>query len=356
MRNIGLLFTLLQDTIFAGAKRSAAGTEANAMSLGNWFKRFLQQIGAALGIGGLKLTMTVNGYAHPRGAPVSGEVIVEGGAVEQTIRHLNVVLCEFSANQTRNHNDAVYSTKTVAMNVIVKPGETLRFRWVFRIPDEARMTAEGLFGGKPTKGCMVQTEAKVAWMIANLTEKSLLNVEMHREIRAILSALRQMGFRDAQDLRSLFHNSSEAIRASFSAPAPYSEQMDGVQVMLLADYEMVSGQITIDWRDENLSERLRGVFGGNRMEIQINFPCKDLLTEDGQPDISGALEHLRKVLAEAMKLRANERMILLRPASAPDQEADILLRPASFTPAANPQELLRPAEEPEPLENRPKTE
>jgi sporulation-control protein spo0M len=326
------------------------------MSLSNWFRRLLLQIGAALGIGGLKISLSVNGHAHPRGAPVSGEVIVEGGAVAQTIRRLNVILCEFSANQTRNHNDPIYASRTIATNVVVEPGETLHFRWVFRVPDEARLTSEGLFGGKPARGCMVQTDVNIAWAVSTPAAKSLLQVEMHREIRALLSALRQMGFRDAQDLRSLFQNSGEAIRASFSAPAPYSERMDGVQVVLLADYEMVSGQIIIDWRDENLSERLRGVFGGNRTEIQISLPCQDLLTPDGQPDIPSAVEHLRKTLAEAVKQRANERMTLLRPASAPDQDAEILLRPAAYTPAANPQELLRPVEEPEPLENRPKTE
>jgi sporulation-control protein spo0M len=326
------------------------------MSPNSWLRQLLLQIGAALGIGGLKLSLTVHSRTHPRGAPVSGEVIVEGGAVEQTIRRLNVVLCEFSANQTRNHNDAVYATKTVAMNVVVKPGETLRFRWVFRMPDEARLTSEGLFGGKPARGCMVQTDVKIAWAVSKPAEKRLLRVEMHREIRAILNALQQMGFRDAQDLRALFQNSGELIRASFSAPDPYAERMDGVQVLLLADYEAVSGQIIIDWRDENLSERLRGVFGGNRMEIPVRILCRDLLTEEGEPDVLSAIEYLRPVLAEAMKLRANERMTLLRPASAPDREADILLRPASCTPAANPQELLRPAEEPEPLENPSKTQ
>lgn len=281
----------------------------------------LHQVMASLGVGGAKLTVQVEGSLHPRGAMVKGAVGLEGGRVEQRIRFIRLTIKEFWVTGSRRvsrERGVIHA----ASDVTIQPNQRLSFPFSFRMPDDMRLSSETAFG-RPVAGCRIDAEAGVTFFYPCAT--AVLHVETHREVAAVLGAMRRIGFEESW-APHLFVPSAEITRIDYSVRGNLGRHLDGATIELKADASEVSGRLILNLREHSVAERIHALAGRDKVEIPIRIPSAQLLTPKGITKPEAAAAWLKQVLKDSMLLPDDTGSVLLRPAECP--EHDILLRPA----------------------------
>jgi sporulation-control protein spo0M len=312
----------------------------------------IQRLLARLGIGSAELEVALDAAAHPRGSSVLGTIRLRGGDVAQRIDTLTVALCQYAASgkQVSRLAECV-----PAAWIDVPPLSTQTFPFTLPIPDDAYLTAGHGFGRKHDRSGFLVAEADIRWAV-NPKVTAALNIVPHREMTAIWEAMRQLGFVQEGDVGSLWSESmaatalnlshllSNAISQTFVPVGEMRDRIDHVTLTLAVERGALFAKWSLHRATHNLKERLGALAGADKLDADLEFPCRDLRDRDGKPTAAAVLPLLQRLVASALVRPDADRQSLLRGADSPGIAPDALLRPAGHAPTTRPGDLLRPSD------------
>lgn len=300
---------------------------------------------ASVGIGMGHLHITVNEQNNPRGSEVTGMVELEGGIAVQHVRSVTLKLVAYRPSG-KSVETKELSSWMAARSVDLLPHSRQSYSFKFLIPDETWLSHPPN-SSRPVSGCRIDADADIAFAI-NPRCSLPLRVTVHREILAVQSAMRRLGFKDRRPGLSvtLTNPPPNRVVVHYRPPKSLEEQLDRAILSLQVEGPIVTGELDLDPHEAGLRDKMKALVLTQYQVFPLEFERHLLLTADGAPNSDFALPRMHDILAESLVLPDNENMRLLRPASGP--KGDTLLRPAIGASRAKPSELLRPATEEKP--------
>jgi hypothetical protein len=297
-----------------------------------------QRLLAYCSLGEMQMSVHVDGAAHPRGSEVKGSIWLEGKKTPLLLRELTLSL------RSSYHN---FMTLQLVELLPLAPAEQKEFPFAFRLPDDTPLQTFDMLDTQPGGYKLVaDTFFGDGGKCAAATQ---LNVTVHREIRAVLGAMRAMGFTDTTWFSHHLMRPDEGTQTTvaFTPPEGLCEQLEAASLFLGVSETEVVGKIHLSLLDRSPGKQLRAIFGGKRQEYPLRIPRVALLTPSDLPNPVGAIPYLKQLLSHTLILPHDPQRWMLRPSMSPPEDADTLLRPTMPTPSAASENLLRPTPPPE---------
>lgn len=305
----------------------------------------LEQLLAAVGVGATQLTLALDAGVWPRGARITGSVLLEGGAVDQQIKSLAVRLEEYishgKSSEWKRRDEEILACPRDS-----HPGMRAQIPFSLRVPEDARLSQSHV--SHVSQVWRVSVEADILWAV-NPRASLPVTVVPHYEVTAVQRALEKRGFeKTGVYLDFAMRESPDTVVAYYRAPAALREQIDGASLHLRVHGAHVFGRLILNLHQHSVGEHLLALVGGDREEHGFELLRSELLNQKGGPRSEGAGAMLDDMLAQALIVPGNENAkTLLRPASGPPADSRSLLRPAESHGDASPDELLRPSDGPD---------
>ncbi|HSV73888.1 MAG TPA: sporulation protein [Chthonomonadales bacterium] len=333
-------------------------------------ERPLRLIAGITGFGAPGVDVVLPQRASPRGSLLSGVVVLRGGIVPMRVYSIRAQLDAYDHERDRMRRSTIAET-TLGGGITLMPRERREFPLDLRIPDDARLTHDASLldallgdgpgartatanpqlrpsGGRPSpggSGCLLEAWLDIGWWAARRSDLSVLNIVEHREVVAIGEVIEALGFQRARRLRLKPPDERVYVR-DYDPPRHVADRLGALSLTLRIEGSDATCTLDLNRPNRGLIERLRALIGADRARTTLRFARETLLTEDGEPDgraarpvVEEALSAVLAVLTEA----GDPRWTLLRPAGAPTDGVETLLRPAAAAHRQDDGTLLRPA-------------
>jgi hypothetical protein len=297
-----------------------------------------QRLLAYCSLGEMQMSVHVEGAAHPRGSEVQGSVWLEGNQMPQPLSELTLSL--------RSPYNTLFS-HLLTPSISLAPAEQKKILFSLRVPDTMPLRA---YSPKSAQaGAYLLVTEVILPGGGRWAASTWLNVTIHREIRAVLGAMRAMGFKDSS--WSKYHTSrpDENIETTvaFLPPESLRPHLDVASLFLSVSETEIVGNLMLTVTDSNPGSFWESLWRTRDREYLFQISRKELITPNGLPNPLGAMPYLKQLLTMALALPDDPQSWMLRPAMSPSVDPDTLLRSSLPVTSTATDNLLRSTPPPE---------
>lgn len=251
---------------------------------------FWENLGAAVGIGACRLTVTLDAEAAGWNETLSGRVQLEGGKVSQQLNTLDAELVEHWTTTTMagkvpitNHHYRVHDTVRLAAGLTVPAGNE---------PQTFSFTLTAPWGGPLAHHWLVRVLAGIPGAVDQCAVKDfkLLPARVFRDTAGILSELSRLSVRK-------WHNHETGVRADLPAEGEANAVLDGIRLDIALDGPVLRGRVEVNPQEHSLGDVMRSLIGADWVRTPFEIPAEDpnaarrLFEEVLRPHLD-ALRHL----------------------------------------------------------------
>lgn len=248
-----------------------------------------EKLSAAMGMGGMRVSVTGSDAPLYRGRPVSAIVTLEGGSVGQRMLKLTVDLVEFwvqGSGRNRTYHTAVREQQELQGETVVIPGFARTFAVNVAVPPDARCS-------RAREGWQLSVEAHIP-MAVDARATAELKVLPHPEVLAVQRAMKgPVGM-----IPISWDGAGPVVVYDFGAPEWLRPVLDGVAVHLSVEGDLLVGELVVNRQEHSLADVLRAAVHADRESIPFSIPREQLLTQRGSPNPNGALPYMKKLFAQ----------------------------------------------------------
>ncbi|ANE43020.1 sporulation protein [Deinococcus puniceus] len=146
---------------------------------------FLKKMMASVGVGAAKVDAQLRDRAVRIGDPLTGVVVVKGGAVEQTIERINLGIATRYRHDDSYVNHTLF-TQPITGNFVIRPGETQEFPFSVVVPAGTPLTLPGT-------SVWLVTDADIAGA-SDPSDNDQLTILPSAGMETLISAAQRLGF------------------------------------------------------------------------------------------------------------------------------------------------------------------
>jgi sporulation-control protein spo0M len=254
---------------------------------------FLEEIMARMGVGTAALTLKLSQTRYFHGDRIEGILVLEGGAVEQHIARLRVMLTEYHPAGKNSYWETV-SRIDVTAAIVIAPHQVQEYAFELPIPDTAHITT-GDYAANSTK---VTAEADIIRAV-NPSIQVDVQIVPDPEIMALDAAMSALGFTATHQLfTEPMNRSLKAVQKTYIAPASLQDQITDVTLQVHQGEGKVCGRLILNHREIHLTDYVKAVGGADKEKLPLEIPSKQLLGDQG---ISTAVALLQQMLTQALR-------------------------------------------------------
>lgn len=230
---------------------------------------------AKIGIGSAKVDLVLHGNEYALGDKIEGELIVEGGAVKQSINKMDVDFV-LNVRTTKQEYKQVVTSIPVASSFIIQASEKRALPFIFELPED-------LLVSSPMISYFFVTNLDIAAGVDNQDHDSIrLNppVRLHH----VIAAMEQLGFREKYDSRSFDGYTQEF---EFSPTSFLRDQVEEVEFIVAIEENQIRLLLEIDLYS----------FGRGEVEIKQEI----ILSNELLDDVAKVADYLEEILEEMVQ-------------------------------------------------------
>lgn len=225
----------------------------------------ISKIGAAVGVGGADVTVTLERGEYTWNDEVRGTVRVQGGNVEQTASEVKVYVEEHYETQDSeggtDHHYINHFETVLATNVTLAPGAAQEFPFALRVPDRA---APGHDWAVVGRFCVPRSKDQLG--------KAGFQARFPAALVAVEAALQRIAL--FQRKAGLIHK--EDVEFDYRPPQELKQHLDGVRTLLRLEGDAVAGILEINPQEKSLGDVLKSLAKKDRVRHEIRFTAQEL--------------------------------------------------------------------------------
>ncbi len=287
----------------------------------------------------IRLNVLPDRGSYARGDTVSGTVMVRGSSVTETLYELMLTATPFTPNPLNSADEwaSIPSNHLISVlleeELVIAAAEVLSIPFFFQIPHDALISENEEGIGQPGAGCRVTATGTNRGGLMSAT--TVVQIQMHRGIKALLAAMSKCGFEAVGTLR---WDSGGSITRQYRSRPQLAEWIQAATLTAGKDGETVRGKLTLVRAPGNLAERVRQALSTSEsIQMRLEIPYNVLESPKGVANASAGVPYIQKAIADSMFVSDGARSRLLRASEVPD--SDTLLHPA-HSAAHDPDVLL----------------
>lgn len=259
---------------------------------------FFEKLGAAVGIGGVKLNLDVPQELH-QAEEVKGSIQIVGGNVEQVVQGLKIELVKFwEESESYQDSDGDSHTRTVTVSEPVAevrlnapgnvpPGEQLSSDFHLPVPPGCGITTSGTWW-------KVQASAEIPGAVdpSDTVDVSLLPpYEALDMAQAVIKELgwQQSGMGESSDPPG-------SVQFTFAAPKAFEKYYDELRLHVLAQEKGLEIRAVLDLQEKGWMDYLKAAVGKDNKEERYQLAYKDIYDSQDQPLPDPMVDYLRGMI------------------------------------------------------------
>lgn len=268
-----------------------------------------QELGASVGIGACKLSVTLDTPAAGWGETISGRVEIRGGEVSQKVGALNATIVEHWVTVVSTGKSTIvvphhryHDSRNLGTNLVAAPGDQLAFEFTLQMPWGADFGHGWCVACGATIAGAVDPAAKCDFRPLPPPVFAELAEELHQAGRMPVVSWHLLP--------------GAGARATLKPDDATREILDGLTLDLYREAEVLRGQVVVNPQEHSLGDVLQSLVRADRRSTPFEFP-------------SGDVEAARAVFEEALRPNLDALRQLPIPASAAPAAPGELPRPSS---------------------------
>ncbi len=245
---------------------------------------FLGKMGAAVGVGGAQVGVTISGSEYAWGDTVRGTLTLTGGSVDQTVSELRVSVMEHwethdpedgTEDHYRHHNATV-----IGRDIALTAGASQPVEFEIGIPHGLSFSSNWFIAARLSIPKAKDSEGHTRFQL-----------RPPLAIRGLSAALTHIA---PFQLKSLT-NVGNVVHMDFTPPPAQKNSLDGVKLMVSQDGDTVSGQLEINPQEKTIADRLKALAKKDRVQHPLRFPAAGLesaLNGSAPAEVTARLQEL----------------------------------------------------------------
>lgn len=252
----------------------------------------LEEMMARIGVGTAMLTLKLPHTRFFHGDKIEGTLLLEGGAVEQHIERLLVMVSEYHAAGKNSHWITVNRIAVTAA-IVIAPHQAQEYAFQLPVPDTAHITT----GDYTANSTRIVAEADILWAV-NPSVQVDVEITPDPEILALDTAMSALGFTPTRQLFSEPMNRSlNAVQRTYLAPAALQDRITDATLQVHKGEGKVRGRLVLNHREIHLADYIKAIVGGDKEKLPLEIPSEQLLGDQG---IALATTLLQQMLTHAL--------------------------------------------------------
>nr|CAA9238174.1 Sporulation protein SpoOM [uncultured Armatimonadetes bacterium] len=250
---------------------------------------FLSKVGAAVGIGGAEVSVSLDKDAYRWNDTITGTVHVQGGEAEQDASEIRVEVVEHwittstdsDGHQTENHHYQRYNAKPLATQVKLMPRAPLQYPFEIQAP----------YGVDFSRHWYVEARVSVPRAVDRhgTGDFSFLPPQAIEALGRALVAV-------APFSSSAQGNSKSEVHLDYAPPENLKDRLDGVKLTASETADQVTGTLEINPQEKGIGDHLKALFRKDRVRHPFAFPRDTLFHSLDGPPPPEVVAKLRELL------------------------------------------------------------
>lgn len=230
---------------------------------------------AKIGIGSAKVDLVLHGNEFALGEKIEGELVIEGGAVEQSINKIEVDFVLSVCTKKQEYKQVV-TRIPVANSFIIKSSEKRVLPFHFELPEDLLVSSQMI-----TYSFVTNLD-----IAAGMDKLDHDNIRVNPPVRLqhVIAAMEQLGFREKYDSRSFDGYTQEF---EFSPISFFRDQVEEVEFIVALEDNQIRLLLEVDLYS----------FGRDEVEIKKEITLSNELLAN----VSQVANYLEEILKEMVQ-------------------------------------------------------
>lgn len=233
---------------------------------------FLDQFGAALGVGACKVSVVLAKTVYCWDETARGTVRLEGGKVDQHATELRASVREHwitrGSKGEAQHHYRHYATMVLEQALAIAPDSLQEFPFTIQVPD----------GGDLKHEWAVEARAAIP-LARDPRGTAAFTLEPPAAIRGLAAALRQVAPFELRERA----NKQAVAHLDFRPPKDRPHALDGVKLMVSETNGEVTGILEVNPQERSAGDHLRALLHKDRIRHPIAFRAAALAANPDGP-------------------------------------------------------------------------